>query len=319
MKNFYFFCSFSALLTIRVYGAHTPSLSANDLSDGDQQVQTASKKLKRSHLEVPPLPADTCLVPLSSGAEDAGCDARPRDPQKLRNVEDYRLSLDGKPFIGVTGFARGYVFTPEERAYCGCDEHEVVRRCEAIFTSERDAYDKLVLVDGMPHARFVFLDNRDGLLGRGNIKSECISLRELKDLVRQHGGSPGDYRKYIHTSFMTRAGEPRVMVRRVYEGELKQLGHTWKTPPFVQVILYSQEQIAKEREEIDASWGIVTVKGLQRPQSLPIDPITAMRNRVGIDWGGSGAEISTADYSTCVDFWEQNIRINRGFPPVEEE
>jgi hypothetical protein len=93
-----------------------------------------------------------------------------------------------------------------------------------------------------------------------------------------------------------------------------------KFPPpkatYLDIILYSREQIIKENEamgeippECDSPWGIISVKGQLCDYELPMQPITAMRNALGKEEGGSGVPIDRIKYQESVDFWEKNVSI----------
>lgn len=90
---------------------------------------------------------------------------------------------------------------------------------------------------------------------------------------------------------------------------------------FLDVILYSREQINKESEAMgkavemapDGSplpgWGIVSIKPQDVEKELPMNPITAMRNALGREYGGSGREILKEEYMEAVAFWDENVVI----------
>ncbi|GMH51989.1 hypothetical protein TL16_g01133 [Triparma laevis f. inornata] len=80
------------------------------------------------------------------------------------------------------------------------------------------------------------------------------------------------------------------------------------------VILYSRSQILKEN--IDTStpsnpnhantpWSIVSVKPQTVDYELPMNPITAMRNALGTEYGGSGKPIDREEYMKAVEFWKK--------------
>jgi len=87
---------------------------------------------------------------------------------------------------------------------------------------------------------------------------------------------------------------------------------------YLDIILYSKEQIQKESKdmgtvdpdaEVDYDWGIIYVKPQNGDQELPMDPITAMRNALGTEHGGSGAPIDREYYAKCVAFWSEHAEI----------
>ena len=72
---------------------------------------------------------------------------------------------------------------------------------------------------------------------------------------------------------------------------------------YLDLILYSREQIQKENESMGkqkgdetAPWGIVSIKAQDVPYELPMNPITVMRNSLGKDQGGSGVPLSRDSY-----------------------
>ncbi|KAJ8606377.1 hypothetical protein CTAYLR_009321 [Chrysophaeum taylorii] len=80
---------------------------------------------------------------------------------------------------------------------------------------------------------------------------------------------------------------------------------------FLDLILYSRDQINKENEAMGASpnpatapWGIVSVKAQDVDSELPMTPITVMRNALGKDQGGSGVPLDPAAYRASVAYWK---------------
>ncbi|KNC53038.1 flagellar associated protein [Thecamonas trahens ATCC 50062] len=71
---------------------------------------------------------------------------------------------------------------------------------------------------------------------------------------------------------------------------------------FLDIILYSSAQIAKEHEAMPSGdppppadsydWGIISIKGQAVNYEIPMNPITMMRNALGTESGGSGAHAS---------------------------
>jgi hypothetical protein len=85
---------------------------------------------------------------------------------------------------------------------------------------------------------------------------------------------------------------------------------------WLDVILYSREQIRKENEatgtptaETDAPWGIISVKSQDDPFELPMTPITMMRNALGKEEGGSGVTLNREEYDKAVKYWENHVFI----------
>eukprot|EP00798_Chlamydomonas_sp_ICE-L_P009917 gene9916-7786_t len=86
---------------------------------------------------------------------------------------------------------------------------------------------------------------------------------------------------------------------------------------FLDVILYSREQLIKEYADLPAAdkkcgaddlppvpWGIISIKGQA--------PITIMRNSLGREEGGSGVPIDRAAYEASAEFWDKHASIIAG-------
>jgi len=84
---------------------------------------------------------------------------------------------------------------------------------------------------------------------------------------------------------------------------------------FLDIILYSREQIRKEAaamgrtDEQDAPWGIISIKAQSVDYELPMQPITMMRNALGADEGGSGVAMDREAYTNSVSFWSKHAPI----------
>lgn len=84
---------------------------------------------------------------------------------------------------------------------------------------------------------------------------------------------------------------------------------------FLDIILYSREQIIKENEAMgnpnvfDEPWGIVAIKSQDVDFELPMSPITMMRNCLGVEHGGSGVPLEREKYMESVNFWKENAII----------
>ena len=56
-------------------------------------------------------------------------------------------------------------------------------------------------------------------------------------------------------------------------------------------------------KDIDYQYGIVSIKAQNVDHELPMAPITAMRNSLGKEHGGSGVDINVEKYNESVQFW----------------
>jgi len=90
-----------------------------------------------------------------------------------------------------------------------------------------------------------------------------------------------------------------------------------KKAAYLDIILYSREQINKEREamgdttpsSVTAPWGIVSIKPTDFDYETPMQPITMMRNALGREQGGSGVELEREKYNEAVDFWSKHAPV----------
>ena len=84
---------------------------------------------------------------------------------------------------------------------------------------------------------------------------------------------------------------------------------------FLDVILYSREQIRKENaamgndSQSDAPWGIVSIKPQDVDHETPMQPITIMRNALGAEHAGSGVPLDFAAYKASAGFWDKHAPV----------
>jgi Protein of unknown function (DUF3228) len=88
---------------------------------------------------------------------------------------------------------------------------------------------------------------------------------------------------------------------------------------FLDVILYSREQILKELAAMpgkgdptdipDVPWGIISFKAQDESHETPMQPMTMMRNALGADEGGSGVPLDKAKYSEAVEYWKAHVPV----------
>jgi hypothetical protein len=87
---------------------------------------------------------------------------------------------------------------------------------------------------------------------------------------------------------------------------------------YLDLILYSREQINQENaaqgQKVDsattAPWGIVSIKAQDVDRELPMNPITAMRNALGKEEGGSGIPIDRKQYMEAVNYWKDHAVVS---------
>jgi hypothetical protein len=88
---------------------------------------------------------------------------------------------------------------------------------------------------------------------------------------------------------------------------------------YLDVILYSRQQIEKERKAMQtqperalpegAEWGIISVKFQDYAYELPMEPITMLRNALGTEEGGSGVPLDRSQYDESVAYWREHARV----------
>ena len=126
-----------------------------------------------------------------------------------------------------------------------------------------------------------------------------------------------DNEHLIRTSYEARTEKELPVLQRYIPLEL--LGGTDKLPvaKYLDLILYSREQIQKENTSMGkepgdetAPWGIVSIKAQDVDYELPMNPITVMRNSLGKEQGGSGVPLSRDAYMESVTYWKDNVVIS---------
>jgi len=118
--------------------------------------------------------------------------------------------------------------------------------------------------------------------------------------------------KFLRSKYETRNDKEVPVLTRFFPSELVVTSD--KALPrakYLDLILYSREQINKENQSMgkDASeetapWGIVSIKAQDVDYEIPMTPITAMRNALGKDEGGSGVPIDRESYMEAYRFWD---------------
>lgn len=85
---------------------------------------------------------------------------------------------------------------------------------------------------------------------------------------------------------------------------------------FLDLIFYSREQIIKESQAMnlqiqpgDWKWGLIAIKARESGSETPMQPITAMRNALGVEYGGSSKSIDPVKYRLAAEFWDQHVSI----------
>jgi hypothetical protein len=96
---------------------------------------------------------------------------------------------------------------------------------------------------------------------------------------------------------------------------------------FLDVILYSREQLEKEYAAMpaakgggkgvealrnlpaEAQWGIISVKAQDESEETPMQPITMLRNALGREEGGSGVSLNREAYEASAAYWDGHAAV----------
>jgi len=120
----------------------------------------------------------------------------------------------------------------------------------------------------------------------------------------------------LRTEYVARNDKELPILQRFFPKEL--VGDDLPKAKYLDLILYSREQINKENEAMNkgkdpnetAPWGIVSIKAQDVNHELPMTPITAMRNALGKEEGGSGIPIDRCAYMEAYKYWNSNANIS---------
>ena len=124
-------------------------------------------------------------------------------------------------------------------------------------------------------------------------------------------------RQFLRSGYEARRENELAVLARWFDVKSMPEGAVQKAQ-YLDIILYSKEQIEKENQAqntVDANqaiaydYGIISVKAQDVPQELPMQPITAMRNALGKEEGGSGVPIDVGKYKESVAFWEEHATL----------
>ena len=123
--------------------------------------------------------------------------------------------------------------------------------------------------------------------------------------------------QYLKSGYEARRENELAVLARWFDVKSMPEGSV-KTAKFLDIILYSKEQIQLENEaqgskdanaDVVYDYGIISVKAQDSDFELPMQPITAMRNSLGKQYGGSGVDIDVAKYKESVAFWEEHATL----------
>lgn len=103
----------------------------------------------------------------------------------------------------------------------------------------------------------------------------------------------------LRTEYVARReGELPILTRYFPRGSVEV-----EASAYLDVILYSAEQLESEGIEILGDWGVVSINSCEEARENPMKPITMMRNALGIREGGSGVPLDGVAYGRAVAYW----------------
>lgn len=176
-----------------------------------------------------------------------------------------------------------------------------------IFTSSMEEFTKIVnerfseklLKDGYaPFCKHLFVEN-DFTDARVNVLPITSENEHL-----------------LRTEYVARNEKELPVLQRYFPKEL--FGDDLPKANYLDLILYSRDQINKENEAMNkgkdpnetAPWGIVSIKAQDIDHEHPMTPITAMRNALGKEEGGSGIPINKDAYMEAYQYWKNHANIS---------
>lgn len=176
-------------------------------------------------------------------------------------------------------------------------------------TTVNERYDESLLQDGYaPFCKHLFIKN-DFTDAQVNVLPITVE--------NEHN---------LRTEYQARNEKELPVLSRYFPKNL--VGDNLPVAKYLDLILYSREQIQKENaaqgggssattSSADSSgtietapWGIVSIKAQDVDHELPMTPITAMRNALGKEEGGSGIPINREDYLKAVAYWKDHATVS---------
>ena len=96
--------------------------------------------------------------------------------------------------------------------------------------------------------------------------------------------------------------------------EAKDISGEIPKAPYLDLIFYSYEQLVKESLSMNNElhpgkweWALISIKGQYKNEETPMQPITSMRNALGVEYGGSSVPINKEQYIKSCEYWNKYI------------
>ena len=123
-----------------------------------------------------------------------------------------------------------------------------------------------------------------------------------------------DIEKLIKSGYHSRRSDELPVLCRWIEA--RSLPNGIPIAKYLDLIFYSREQLIAEAKDMNLTiqpgewdWGLISIKGQMIAEETPMQPITAMRNALGREYGRSSVPIDEAKYRKSVEYWQKYISI----------
>lgn len=188
-------------------------------------------------------------------------------------------------------------------------------------------FDRKNSANHIPMDKFIFLDKLCELIASGDCKfadgyAEFCKHIFVKNFTNSKLGileiTP-ENEHILKSDYLRRTEKELPVLTRWFP--LHKVKHLIKEADYLDIILYSRDQIEKERRIMgettdenvqnnvaDVDFYIVSIVPLSDMNERPMVPITIMRNAL-IEEGGSGVPIDRNEYIKSVNFWSKHAII----------
>ncbi|SBT70257.1 conserved protein, unknown function [Plasmodium malariae] len=173
----------------------------------------------------------------------------------------------------------------------------------------------------IPYDKKEFIDKVNELINKKKIKvvpgyagfCKHIFIENFTDATIETVEINNKNRDLIKTDYISRRdNELPVLIRWISKKDVKDIIKA----KYLDLILYSREQIEKENKETktvpnkksNCLYSIICIKPQNEDYELPMTPITMLRNTL-ITEGGSGINLNRDKYLESVKYWRHHVSI----------
>lgn len=164
------------------------------------------------------------------------------------------------------------------------------------YIQENGGFEKCSVEGYAPFCRHIFIDNP------ADACVDCVKItKEIEPLIK--------------SGYCARSDKELPVLCRWVRAEDLPGGKVPKAP-VLDLIFYSHEQLVLEAEAMnsetepgDWDWGLISIKGQHAPGETPMQPITAMRNALGREYGGSSVPIDEKKYRESAEYWNNYVSV----------